>query len=86
MLFKICKKAIGKLSYKYPDDIDDGVSTAMEKCLRYWKNYDDTISLNVFAYFTSMVRNAYAESFNKLRGGIKQSDIVSLSDDFSNIF
>lgn len=86
MLMKMCRRTIGKLSYKYPDDIEDGVSTAQEKILRYWKNFDGNITTNAFAFFTSIIKNAYAESFNKMRGGMNQRDVVSLSDDFSGLF
>jgi hypothetical protein len=86
MLMKMCRRTIGKLSYKYPDDIDDGVSTAQEKILRYWKNFDESITTNAFAFFTSIIKNAYAESFKKMRGNMTQSSIISLSDDFSGLF
>jgi hypothetical protein len=85
MLYKIANKTIERLSYKYEDDKYDGVQLAMLKCLLYWKNFNPEISPNAFAFFTSVVRNAYAESFNKLNR-VKQSEVISLSKDYDNLF
>lgn len=85
MLVYMCNNATKKLKYKYPEDREDCISTAKMKCLLYWRNFKPELSKNAFAYFTQVIKNGYAEEFNRLRP-IKDSDIISLSDENIHLF
>lgn len=89
MIYRICKRAINNLSYKYPEDREDGIQTAALKCFMYWKKFDPENYDNPFSYFTQICKNGYAESFKKLRiikGPLKESDIISISHDDITLF
>lgn len=58
-----------KLHHRCQADIEDAVQTAIEDCLRYWQNFDPTVSEygpNAFSYFTSIVGNGFAKFYNKM--------------------
>jgi len=84
MIMRIAKKAINNLSYKYEDDRDDGIATAIMKCLMYWRSFNPELSSNPFAYFTQVCKNGYVESFNKSKP-MKSSDMISLSNDMIHL-
>lgn len=79
MIMKMSQETIKILKYKYEDDRNDCISTAVLKCLLYWKNFNPEKSKNAFAYFTQIIKNGYSESFNKLHP-VKSAEVISLSD------
>lgn len=85
MIQKIAERAINNLGYKYEEDREDGIATAVYKCLLYWRAFNAEKSNNPFSYFTQACKNAYVESFNKLRP-LKSSNVISLSNEQINLF
>lgn len=85
MIRKIAERAINNLSHKYEEDREDGIATAIYKCLLYWRTFNPEKSQNPFSYFTQACKMAYVESFNKLRP-LKSSDVISLSNEQINLF
>ncbi len=79
-----------KLHHRSPLDIEDCVQSALEDCLRYWKNFDPTVSEygpNAFSYFTSICTNGFAKFVNKmykLKGVEGQIKHISLSGNSDN--
>jgi len=58
-----------RLHHKNQEDMEDCIQTALENCLKYWRNFDPTVSQygpNAFSYFTTVVNNAFALSYNKM--------------------
>lgn len=80
MIIKMSNEAVKVLKYKNSDDRDDCVSTAIHKCLLYWKNFNPEKSRNAFAYFTQIIKNGFSESFNKLHP-VSSANVVSISDE-----
>ena len=44
------------VKYTYKDDM---IGDAIENCVRYFRNFDETISKNPFAYFTQIISYAF---------------------------
>lgn len=87
MLVKICNHCINRLSYKYEEDREDCIATAVMKCVLYWNSYKPEKSKNAFAYFSQVAKHAYAESFNKSKLlKTASANIISLSDDQIHLF
>jgi hypothetical protein len=85
MMTKIAERAINNLGYKYEEDREDGIATAIYKCLLYWRTFNPEKSNNPFSYFTQACKNAYVESFHKLRP-LKSAEVISLSNEQINLF
>jgi len=78
MLILMSDEIAKNFTYKYQQDREDCVSSAIEDILRYWKGYDEEQSDNAFAYFTRMIWNGLKKGWNKLYK-IKSINKVSLS-------
>jgi len=78
MLILMSDEIAKNFTYKYHQDREDCVSSAIEDILRYWKGYDEEKSDNAFAYFTRMIWNGLKKGWNKLYK-IKSINKVSLS-------
>lgn len=81
MLMLLTEKAVGRLPYADNYYRQESEAYAMEKILRYWKNFDAEKSSNAFSFYTQIIKNGAAESFNlcyKLGKKIK-GDVISLS-------
>lgn len=50
------------VSYTFKDEM---IGDAIENCLMYFRNFDETKSNNPFAYFTQIVRNAFIRRIDK---------------------
>ena len=83
---KIATKLSNKLIYNKPDDRDDCICYAVADCLKYFKDFDPTVSKNAFAYITSICSNGFAKGWRAL-GKMKFPDsiMVSLSDNIYSI-
>lgn len=86
MFVQIATKMSTMLKYNNPDDREDCISAAVLDCLRYWRNFDPTITKNAFAFFTSVIRNGYAKGWRQL-GKMQCPDSlrVPISDDIYSI-
>lgn len=66
--------------YKIEEDREDCQAFAMEDVLKYWNRFDPEKSNNAFAFYTQMIKNAYAKGWKKLYP-IKSSRKISISKD-----
>lgn len=86
MFLQIATKLSNKLKYIDEDDRLDCIFTAVGDCVRYFKDFDENVTQNAFAYITSICRNGFAKGWRTL-GYMKlpQSMQVSLSDNLYSI-
>ena len=86
MFVQIATKMSTMLKYNNPDDREDCISAAVLDCIRYWRNFDPTITQNAFAFFTSVIRNGFAKGWRSL-GKIQCPDSmrVPISDDIYSL-
>lgn len=84
-IMRIAERAVNNLSYKYEEDRQDSIATALLKCMLYWRSFKPEKSNNPFAYFTSVCKNGYVESFNKLRP-LKSATVISLDHEEIHMF
>lgn len=61
-------RASTRLRYRDEMDREDCKQGALEDCLRYWHNFDETKSdkPNPFSYFSQLAKNGFAKTWNKL--------------------
>ena len=55
-----------RLSYTNPMDREDCISSGIEDCLRYWKNFNPDRSDQAFGFFTQVIKNGMAKQWKKL--------------------
>ena len=79
MCYKIAHECSKNLRYKYPSDKDDCIQTAMLLVWSKWNNFDTNKSNNAFAYFTQIIKIAFAKGFNELHP-VKNSRCISISN------
>jgi hypothetical protein len=86
MFIQIATKLSNKLKYTNEEDRIDCIYTAVGDCIRYFSDFDETVTQNAFAYITSICRNGFAKGWRNL-GYMKlpQSLQVSLSDNVYSI-
>lgn len=86
MFTQIATKLSASIKYNDPEDRKDCISYAVLDCVRYWRNYDPSITENAFAYITSVCRNGFAKGWRAL-GKIKCPDslVISLSDNLYSL-
>lgn len=69
-LLKCFKKIAQGWGKRYPNtneqDLDTYIWFAVSEAWRKWKRYDPAISGNLFAFFTSVIKNDMALAHNKL--------------------
>jgi len=79
-LFQIlANEAINGLYYSDSRDREDCIQSALYDLLKYWRNFNPTISNNAFSFYTQIAVNGYAKEFNK----IHKHKIEFVSLDFS---
>ena len=66
--------------YKYPEDKEDCIATAMLDIALYWRGFDVDKFTNPFAYYTSMLVNGLSKGWNKIYGKFKASEMTSLDN------
>lgn len=86
MFTQIATKLSASIKYNEPEDRKDCIAYAILDCVRYWRNYDPSVSENAFAYITSVCRNGFAKGWRAL-GKMKCPDsrVISLSDDIYSL-
>ncbi len=86
MFIQIATKLSNGLKYIDEEDRIDCIYTAVGDCIRYFSDFDETVTQNAFAYITSICRNGFAKGWRNL-GYMKcpQSLKVSLSDNIYSI-
>lgn len=86
MFTQIATKLSASIKYNEPEDRKDCIAYAILDCVRYWRNYDPSVSENAFAYITSVCRNGFAKGWRAL-GKMKcpDSQVISLSDDIYSL-
>lgn len=80
MFILMSKKYATKYSFRYPEDKDDCIQSAVIDCYKYWRGYDPEISENAFAYYSTFIRNGFGKAWRQLYGGVPQSKMLSLSN------
>jgi len=65
-LIQITNHAINNLHYENYLDREDCIQAALHDVIKYWRNFDVSISLNPFAFFTQISKNAYAKEYKKI--------------------
>lgn len=63
---QLANHAINKLHNENPLDREDCIQAALYDLLKYWRGFDENVSINAFAYFTQMAKNAYAKEYKKI--------------------
>ena len=56
----------GNLNYPDSRDEEDCIQSALHDMIKYWKNFDENIYKDPFAFFTSIVFNGYAKQFKNI--------------------
>lgn len=86
MFQQIATKLSSRLKYSDEADREDCISYAVWDCIRYWRDYDPTVSDNAFAYITSICRNGFAKGWRAL-GKMKcpDSNRIPISEDLYSL-
>jgi len=86
MFINIASKLSNCLNYNNPDDREDCIYFAVADCIKYFNDFDPTVTKNAFAYITSICSNGFAKGWRAL-GKMKCPDsmVVSLSDNIYSI-
>jgi DNA-directed RNA polymerase specialized sigma subunit len=66
MLMLLTDRVSNKFRYNNPDDKYDCISTAYLDLLKYWRSFDPEKSKNAFAYYTEIIKKAFAKAWGKL--------------------
>lgn len=69
------------LKYKYPEDREDCIASGIADVVRHWRNFNPEKSENVFAYFSQVIKNGMAKTWNVIHEQ-KSTDFISLDEDF----
>lgn len=73
------------LKYKYPEDREDCIASGIADVIKHWRNFNPEKSENVFAYYSQVIKNGMAKTWNIIHEQ-KTTDFISLDDDmFRNI-
>jgi hypothetical protein len=66
MMILLANKTIKKMRYYNPIDREDCLQTGLMIMFSNWRNFDETKSVNAFAYFTEIFKRGIAKGFNEL--------------------
>jgi hypothetical protein len=66
MMILLANKTIKKMRYYNPIDKEDCLQTGLMIMFSNWRNFDETKSVNAFAYFTEIFKRGIAKGFNEL--------------------
>lgn len=80
MLWLMTENLSKTRKYKYSEDKEDCIQTAMMDIAMYWKGFDSDRFTNPFAYYTSMITNGLQKGWNKIYGKFKASEMTSLDN------
>lgn len=66
------------MTYKWEEDQEDCIASAIEDVAKYWNRFNPERSNNAFSFYTQMIKNGLAKGWRKLHP-IKASLKVSIS-------
>ncbi len=66
MMILLANKTIKKMRYYNPIDKEDCLQTGLMIMFSNWRNFDESKSMNAFAYFTEIFKRGIAKGFNEL--------------------
>ena len=66
MLIQLANHAINVLHYDDDLDKEDCIQAALHDIFKYWKNFNENVSNNPFAFYTQIAKNAYAKEYKKI--------------------
>jgi hypothetical protein len=84
MLILLGKNIIKKFYYTNPDDKFDCYQTAMLTVFKNWHNFDETKSVNAFAYFSEIFKRGAAKGFGELYKRVDGEWLTHMSLDFQD--
>jgi hypothetical protein len=74
----LANRAVDRLYFRDYRDREDCIQSAIIDCLKYWKSFDETKSINpnAFSYFTQICKNGYAKEWKKIhkKTGLDQDE------------
>lgn len=80
MFQKMAEHLAESRPYKYEEDKQDAIQTAMLDIAMYWRGFNCEKFTNPFAYYTSMLTNGLQKGWNKIYGKFKASEMTSLDN------
>lgn len=88
-MYRICRRAIRRLTYTDKRDMEDCIQSAIYDCIKYWRSFNEKVSMNGFAYFTQTAKHGYAKEWKKIhkKTGLDPKDplnFISLSQNGEN--
>ncbi len=69
------------LKYKHPEDREDCIASGIADVVKFWRNFNPEKSENVFAYYSQVIKNGMAKTWNVIHDH-KSTDFISLDDEF----
>ena len=80
MLILLGKEVVKKMRYDNRDDRNDCLQEAMFTLFSNWRNFDEEITNNPFAFYTEIIKRGLAKGWNKLykKRGDETAKIISL--------
>lgn len=78
--FSLIADKLTKLKYKNPEDREDCVQGGICDAIAYWRGFNAEKSTNAFSYFTMIILNGMAKTWNKLHP-ISTTREISISEE-----
>jgi DNA-directed RNA polymerase specialized sigma subunit len=75
MFYLISENLSYRMNFKYPEDRQDCVQSAVWDLYRYWTNFDRTRTKNAFSYMTQISKNGMFKFLREFRK-ISETKIV----------
>jgi DNA-directed RNA polymerase specialized sigma subunit len=85
LIIKMSNEISKLLKYKYPEDREDCIASGIADVMRYWKSFNPEKSENAFSYYSQVIKNGMAKTWNVIHEQ-KSTDFVSLDDEFIRNF
>ncbi len=81
LIIKMAEELSTVLKYKYPEDREDCIASGLADVMRHWRSFNPEKSDKAFSYYTQVLKNGMAKTWNLIHEQ-KTTDIISLDDDF----
>ena len=81
LICKMSNELSKVLKYKYSEDREDCVASGIADVIKSWKNFDPQKSENVFAYYSQVIKNGMAKTWNLIHEQ-KSTEFISIDDEF----
>lgn len=69
MMILLAERAIKKKTYTNQMDREDCLQTALLVMFQNWRNFNENVSENAFAYFTEIFKRGIARGLKDIQGG-----------------